>query len=79
MRSLSVTPLLVLILVAGVVIDLRRFKALPRVTGRRRQRFISAPGNHAGAEPDKVGLTLRQIQMRTHSRRHDRSEGGPPL
>ena len=78
MRSLGVTQLLVLILVLGVVIDLRRFNARPRVTGRRRRGFTSGRGIPAGADPDQVGLPLRQIQMRTHSRRRDGSEAGPP-
>ena len=78
MRGFAVTQLLVLILVAGVVIDLRRFKAMSRRSTPRRPRgFTSGWGIPAGANPDQVGLTLRQIQMRTHSRRHDGSEAGP--
>ena len=71
MRSLAVTQLLVLILVAGVVIDLRRFNALARRAPRRRRGFTSGRGIPAGANPDQVGLTLRQIQMRTPRRRQD--------
>ena len=63
MRSLGATHLVLLLLFVGLLLDSRRFHALARVTGRARR--DSGAGIPAG-DPDRVGLTLRQIQMRTY-------------
>ena len=73
MRSFGITPFLVLVLFVALVFDSRRLNALTRLTGRGRRGFTSGRGIPPGANPDQVGLTLRQIQMRAH---RDRSDGG---
>jgi hypothetical protein len=73
MRSLGIANLLVLAAIVALVLDSRRFNALARSTGRGRRLFTSGRGIPAGANPDQVGITLRQIQMRTN---RDWQDGG---
>lgn len=62
MRSLGAIPLILIVVLVALALDSRRLHALARSTGRpRRQAPDPIP---AGANPDKVGLTLRDIQMR---------------
>lgn len=58
MRSLGAAQLMILLVFVVLVLDSRRLRALTR---RARRDSIPPGGN-----PDRVGLTLRQIQMRTH-------------
>ncbi len=60
MRSLGATHLIMLLVFVVLVLDSRRLRDLAR---RRRESRLGIP---AGGNPDRVGLTLRQIQMRTH-------------
>lgn len=60
MRSLG--AVLVLMVFVVLVLDSRRIRALVRSKGG--QRRDPQAGIPAGADPDRVGLTLRQIQMR---------------
>jgi hypothetical protein len=73
MRSFGVTHFLVLALFVVLVLDSRRLNALARLTGRGRRGFTRGWGISAGANPDQVGLPLRQIQMRAH---RDWQDGG---
>jgi hypothetical protein len=66
MRSLGAAHLLVLVGFVVLVLDSRRLHALARSNGRGRRDSISGHGLPAGANPDQVGLPLRQIQMRIH-------------
>jgi hypothetical protein len=67
MRSLGAIFLLLAFVV--LVLDSRRLRALVRSKGwPRRDAQATIP---AGADPDRVGLTLRQIQMRIPVDRHD--------
>jgi hypothetical protein len=66
MRSLGFTHLLLLGAFVVLVFDSRRLHTLARWTGRGRQLFTSGRGIPAGANPDQVGLPLRQIQMRAN-------------
>jgi hypothetical protein len=66
MRSLGVTHLFMLAAFVVLVFDSRRLNALTRLTGRERRLFTRGRGIPAGANPDQVGLPLRQIQMRTN-------------
>jgi hypothetical protein len=75
MRSFGVTQFLVLALFVVLALDSRRLNALSRLTGRGRRGFTSGRGIPPGANPDQVGLTLRQIQMRAHRDRPDSVEG----
>jgi hypothetical protein len=50
----------------ALLLDSRRLHALARSAGRGRRRAIRGGGIPAGANPDQVGLPLRQIQMRIH-------------
>ena len=81
MRSLGVTHLLVLMALVALVLDSRRLNALTRTTRRGRRPFTSGRGIPAGGDPDRVGLTLRQIQMRTHLDWQDGGTGraGPEI
>ncbi len=69
MRSLG--AILILLTFVVLVLDSRRFRALVRSKGGPRR--ASQAGIPAGANPDQVGLTLRQIQMRIPV---DRQDGG---
>ena len=69
MRSLGAIFLLLAFVV--LMLDSRRFRALVRSNGWRRH--DPQAGMPAGANPDRVGLTLRQIQMRIPA---DRQDGG---
>jgi hypothetical protein len=66
MRSFGAVHLLVLVVLVVLALDSRRLHALARTTDRGRRDSVSGPGIPAGANPDQVGLPLRQIQMRTH-------------
>jgi hypothetical protein len=66
MRSLGVTHLLTLAGFVVLVLDSRRLNPLTRLQGRGRRMFTPGHGIPAGANPDQVGLPLRQIQMRVH-------------
>ncbi len=65
--------LIMLLVVVVLVLDSRRLRALTR---RARRDSIPAGGN-----PDRVGLTIRQIQMRTHVDWEDGGAGweGPEI
>ena len=64
MQSLGAVPLVMLVALVVLALDSRRLHALARSTGRARR---ETPGGiPAGANPDQVGLPLRQIQMRIH-------------
>ena len=64
MRSLGAIPILMLLVLVVLALDSRRLHALARSTVRdRRATEVRIP---PGANPDQVGITLRQIQMRTH-------------
>ena len=65
MQSLGTADLLMLLVFVVLVLDSRRLHALARSAGRGR-RGTSGHGIPAGANPDQVGLPLRQIQMRNH-------------
>jgi len=69
MRSLGAVLLLLTFVV--LVLDSRRLRALVRSKGWPRR--DPQAGIPAGANPDRVGLTLRQIQMRIPV---DRQDGG---
>ena len=64
MPSFGAADLLVLLVFVVLVLDSRRLRAFARATGRARHDLTG--GIPAGAHPDRVGLTLRQIQMRHH-------------
>ena len=66
MRSLG--AVLLLLTFVGLVLDSRRLRALVRSKGgsRRDPQAGIPPG-----DPDRVGLTLRQIQMRIPVDRQD--------
>ncbi|MCA1843841.1 MAG: hypothetical protein LC792_11785 [Actinobacteria bacterium] len=63
MQSLGITHFLVLAALVALVLDSRRLNGLARWR-RGRRPFTSGRGIPAGGDPDRVGLTLRQIQMR---------------
>lgn len=63
MPSFGAAELLVLLMFVVLVLDSRRLHTLARAGGRSREVTAGIP---AGAEPDRVGLTLRHIQMRHH-------------
>jgi hypothetical protein len=75
MRSFGVTQFLVLALFVVLLLDSRRLNVVSRLTGRGRRGFTSGRGIPPGANPDQVGLTLRQIQMRPHRDRPNSVEG----
>ena len=60
MPSLSGTHLLVLAVLVVLVSDSRRLRGLARSLRRSQPERGMPPG----ANPDRVGITLRQIQMR---------------
>jgi hypothetical protein len=60
-----------LLVFVALVLDSRRLRDLVRSKGWPRR--DARPGIPAGANPDQVGLTLRQIQMRIPV---DRQDGG---
>jgi len=64
-QRLGAHDLLVLMFVA-LVLDSRRFRALVRLVDRGRRRSTKEGGIPPGADPTRVGLPLRQIQMRNH-------------
>jgi len=66
MQSLGAAHLLVLVVFVALVLDSRRLHALTRSAGRGRRESVSGHGIPPGANPDRVGLTLGQIQMRHH-------------
>lgn len=65
--------LLVLAVFVALLLDSRRLHALARSTGRARHVSARGHGIPAGANPDQVGLPLRQIQMRLNV---DWADGG---
>ena len=66
MPSLGVPHLLVLLVLVALVFDSRRLHGLVRSTGRSRRQSRLDRGIPPGTNPDQVGITLRQIQMRNH-------------
>jgi hypothetical protein len=66
MHSLGAGHLLVLVVFVALVLYSRRLHALGRPAGRRRRDSVSGQGIPPGANPDRVGLPLGQIQMRHH-------------
>ena len=64
MKSFGAADLLVLLVFVVLILDSRRLHAFARSTGRARHDLTA--GIPAGAHPDRVGLTLRHIQMRHH-------------
>lgn len=64
MPSFGAAELLVLFVFVVLVLDSRRLHTLARSGGRSRP--VVTAGIPAGAHPDRVGLTLRDIQMRHH-------------
>ena len=67
MRSLGAPHLLMLLVLVLLALDSRRLHTLARSsTGRGRRDPARDQGIPAGANPDQVGLPLRQIQMRHH-------------
>ena len=67
MRSLG--AMFILLVFVVLVLDSRRVRALVRSKGASRR--AAQPGIPAGANPDQVGLPLRQIQMRIPVDRQD--------
>lgn len=72
MQTFGAADLLVLLVFVALVLDSRRLRSLAR--SKRRGR-LSATGQSisSGANPDRAGLTLRDIQMRRHV---DWADGG---
>lgn len=66
MQRFGGADLFVLLAFVALLLDSRRLHALTRSTGRSRRRSISERRIPAGADPEQVGLPLRQIQMRHH-------------
>ena len=58
--------LLVLLVFVVLVLDSRRLHALVRSTGRGRRGALSGNGIPPGADSERVGLRLGQIQLRNH-------------
>ena len=65
--------LLVLVVFVGLALDSRRLHGLARSRGRGRRDAISRQEIPPGADADRVGLPLSQIQMR---HRVDWQDGG---
>lgn len=66
MQSLGAAHLLVIVVLVVLALDSRRLHALARSGGRSRRETDSGRGIPPGANPDRVGLPLVQIQMRHH-------------
>jgi hypothetical protein len=66
MLSLGAGHLLVLVMFVALVLDSRRLHALARSAARGRRDSTSGQRIPPGANPDRVGLPLGQIQMRHH-------------
>lgn len=64
MQGLGAIPLVMLLVLVVLALDSRRLHALAR--SKVRDRRETQGGIPAGANPDQVGLPLRQIQMRIH-------------
>ncbi len=64
MESLGAVPLVMLVVLVVLALDSRRLHALAR--SKVRDRRETKGGIPPGANPDQVGLPLRQIQMRIH-------------
>ena len=64
MQSLGAVPLVMLVALVVLALDSRRLHSLARSTVRARRE--PQGGIPPGSNPDQVGLTLRQIQMRIH-------------
>jgi len=82
MRSLGAPHLLMLLVLVLLALDSRRLHTLARSsTGRGRRDPGRDQGIPAGANPDQVGLPLRQIQMRHHVDWQDGGAGweGPEI
>lgn len=82
MRSLGAPHLLMLLVLVLLALDSRRLHTLARSsTGRGRRDPARDQGIPAGANPDQVGLPLRQIQMRHHVDWEDGGAGweGPEI
>ena len=79
MPSLGAAHLLVGIVIVGLTLDSRRFRALARLTGRHRsdQRAPALPDGNL----DRVGLPLRLVQMRINVDWQDGAAGwtGPEV
>lgn len=58
--------LLLLLAFVALLLDSRRVRALARSTVGALRGTGAHRGIPAGADPDRVGITLRQIQMRAH-------------
>lgn len=66
MPSLGAAHLLVILVLVVLALDSRRLHALARSTVRGRRVSVTEQGIPPGANPDRVGLPLVQIQMRTN-------------
>ena len=66
MQSLGAAHLLVIVVLVVLALDSRRLHALARSGGRSRREPDGGRGIPPGANPDRVGLPLVQIQMRHH-------------
>jgi hypothetical protein len=66
MGSLGATHLVVIVVLVALAVDSRRLHDLARATRRTRRGGGWERGIPPGANPDQVGITLRQIQMRIH-------------
>ena len=66
MRSLGATHLLVLLALVVLVLDSRRLHTLVGAAVRGRRGVGRVPDLPSGTNGEKVGLPLRQIQMRHH-------------
>jgi hypothetical protein len=65
MQTFGAADLLILLVFVVLVLDSRRLHALAR-SKRRGRPSTTGPGFPPGANPDRAGLTLRDIQMRRH-------------
>jgi hypothetical protein len=81
MQSLGAAHLLVIVVLVVLALDSRRLHALARSGGRSRRETDSGRGLPPGADPDRVGLPLVQIQMRHHVDWQDGGSGweGPEI
>lgn len=64
MPGMGVSGILVLSLTVAVVVGSRRFPKAARPTGGTTGGFLSRPGPDDPRTPERVGLTLRHIQLR---------------
>jgi hypothetical protein len=66
MQSPGVADLVLFVVFVVLVLDSRRLRTLARSKARGGRPSTSGHGIPPGANPDQVGLPLRQIQMRHH-------------